>query len=439
MVKRGNITPVEVMQAKTGRRTKKGMFDLVPLAGSAAQLAYSRYINPSSSGPSMVQYASQVGRAVKNVSPQTITLTGKKKSSRTRGMVSNSRSAGKFYGTIGRRKIKKFKKSYKTQQLHVYELSGSNSSVKCAHLIHATHPAARMFYLYCQSLTQYSMYRMGNKISNWQDSLQDQYSWTVSYYANSGSTAILSTGQTVVASASFVTFAESIYNSLTGVIQSDTNRDILFADFVLTKDSVTEIFRMSLRDFKVRIACKSHFKIQNRSRNALGSEADEVDNVPLEGTVCDNKGSGVYLRDFNRIARPFSVQCGNGLTIVDGDSDTTKSLQEPLRRGDIVKVKKFAKIKFEPGEIKTSILSGVEVFTIQRLKNAIILIKNFDRAFTSFGESRVIGLEKMVATNAVGEGAMSIFYELQQNYYVSNKFKPANQAIKEVRHVDGVN
>lgn len=405
------------------------MRSVASAAGRAAQTTVNR----------VLQFATHpvTGAAAAAVGGQIVKMTSgtqtKKKSDIKQSSVSYS--GGKFYGTHGRKKVKKFKKPFGLPFISVFEASGSNASVKCAHLIHTTHPVSRLLYLYSQSLVMYVMTRMGVKITNWDYTLTDSFSWSATFYPNSGSVTASATGQTLLGSATFGQLATSIGDFLSGVILDDNNRDILFEGFAMLNETRNDRFTMNFRDFECRISAASYLKIQNRSRNALGSEADEVDNVPLHGTICDYIGSGVYIRDFNRYGKSFCGDATNGLTVIDGDNPsfgTTNSFKEPLRRGDVVKVKKFKKVKIEPGVIKTSVMKHAVVLTLQSLKYLYSPVKTYNRPYVPVGLCRIIGLEKMLATNDVGESAMSIFYELEQNYYVSCRHSPVNQPVKQV-------
>lgn len=368
-------------------------------------------------------------------------------SARTRGLLSKvssvslprrmstsitvSKSSGKLYGT---HKFKSYRPKKKFSESHtlVVESSGDmTASRKCAHLVHATHPIQQTTQLFCQALLRYLAYRLGFHIPNFTNLLNEDVDITYRYYPNSQTNTAFTVVINAVSAGSWFAAANALRTSIEAVCQIDTNRDIAFQEFGLQRTGTNQSVFINSKDFMVSVYTKSSLKIQNRSRNALGTEADEVDNCPIYGTMHDCKGNGAQWRDYQRPAGQLIAEGLTGIGTVNGDLDSTQFLYEPLDRADLVGVQKTQKICIEPGQIKTSVMTKRDVFGIQKLSKAIQSIKQTYRAKTNLGFARIISLEKMIALNTEDEAFMSIFFELNNKYIVQYKHSPRHAPVKQ--------
>jgi len=158
---------------------------------------------------------------------------------------------------------------------------------------------------------------------------------------------------------------------------------------------------LHFKESKVSIYSKSTLKIQNRSKNALGTEADEVDNVPLYGKSYQGIGNGTsHIRD---TSSHFLASAATGLIAYSANAANEEYYKEPPFGYEFRDVKRTGKARLEPGEIKTSLLITSKTLLLnkflQQLVNSgsITLIKP---RFPAVGEFRFFGLEKMLETSA---------------------------------------
>lgn len=156
--------------------------------------------------------------------------------------------------------------------------------------------------------------------------------------------------------------------------------------------------QMNLRQCYITLESKSSLKIQNRSKNALGSEADEVDNVPLYGKQYSGKGSGVHpIKKGSNIA--LFAWPATGVIQATG---TAQFMKEPPNGYEFEEAVKVGKAKLEPGEIKTSVIYDRTSCHIDKYFAALIrgtgaLVPAYPRL--NIGKFRLFALEKMIETN----------------------------------------
>lgn len=339
-----------------------------------------------------------------------------------------------------RRKKLKVKK-YIASHSKTTEASGSVGSVYASHLIHGTHPCEQVLRLFVEALVRYTLARLGIAFSNFFDTPAIAGSWGYNFYASLGTTTLTARSGTWLGTDSFDTICNAIFVDMLAQMQLDGTRDIRFNGFTMARtDSFNQEVSIKLSDFYVAIEAKSSYKMQNRSRNALGSEADEVDNVPIHGKVYSLKGSGSVFRDINRFANCHPViDKLTGLRAINGDSDSTQALREVVDGVDIVGNPKPRKITVNPGEIKTSVLKWTIKLNLDTLGKHISEVKNSSYPRVMLGRSRLISVEKIIGTNEVGETAMSIFYELNIDFTVSYRYKPYYRPMKTLIRYGAVN
>lgn len=153
---------------------------------------------------------------------------------------------------------------------------------------------------------------------------------------------------------------------------------------------------LNLRRTKIHFEIKSSMKMQNRTINSTGNnESDDVDNVPLVGKIYQFKGTGlvrpkttgdsqVYINDSTGYITP--IEFGN--------------YREPIDGLYYDKIKRQGKIKLEPGQIKTSVLTQKGTMFFSTLLNRCVEKFNNSNPKLEYGKCRAFTLEKMIDTLA---------------------------------------
>lgn len=367
----------------------------------------------------------------KSVSKKSSTYKSKAKYSNSPGVASG------FINPPRRHKMAPLaKKGYKPSHSLVIESSGSIAPVYAGHLVHGTHPIRICLQLFLESLIRKVTSELKIQIVSFADQIGTTGNVNYSYYASPQTVTLTPIGPlNYIATDSWETLINVLITSFDITMLSTGNRDIKFELFEFFYRGTSDYASVNLKDYTCNVYSKSSFKIQNRSRNALGTEADEVDNVPINGKSYDLDGSGSVFRDFQRIAIPNPIiNTTTGLHAIVGDTDTTQFLREVIPRADLKNCKAAGKVLIQPGEIKTSVLTVSAKFKADKLAKQYQNQLATTYCRTSMGSSRLFSLEKVIATNDVGEAAMSIFYELNNSYTVSYKmtlpFRPVRRLLR---------
>lgn len=172
----------------------------------------------------------------------------------------------------------------------------------------------------------------------------------------------------------------------------------------IASNDVANPFMLNLSNAYVHVYSKSTLKLQNRSYGPDGNEADEVDNVPLYGKSYQCRGNGTQFQGSS-----FENIYDNGATIpiyVDNFygvfqkevSASTDDLAEPPTALAFNGVKRYDKVRIEPGNIKTSALTEKYKITLSRLIGKLQDYAIHNPAKVDLGRFRLFGLEKIIET-----------------------------------------
>jgi len=188
-----------------------------------------------------------------------------------------------------------------------------------------------------------------------------------------------------------------------------------FIQFIpISISSQLNVMKVDMKNLRVKIESKSSFKFQNRTINTAGNdEADDVDNVPLYGMEYSGSGTGPQ---FAVLQQPsglsFQANVATGLIT----PVFTNNYKNPVQPSMFQKVSKYGKVKLEPGEIKTSVLSYNKSNTFDYLHQQVnIDSQGSNQIRSTLGSFRLMILEKMLAATASG----NIILACENNVYLA--------------------
>lgn len=178
-------------------------------------------------------------------------------------------------------------------------------------------------------------------------------------------------------------------------------------------------FFLNLTNAKLDIYAKSTLKLQNRtqSRGTDGDEEGDVDNVPTYGKAYQCSGNGTtYIGDNNATVGAggnVPMQANNTTGLFKLSVDVQNDLSEPPSAIPFLGVKKYDKIRLEPGHIKTSTLVDRYTISIQKLIGLFGTVGAFNPTFKKIGKFRMFALEKIMETAEPPTVPIIIGYEHQ--------------------------
>jgi len=182
---------------------------------------------------------------------------------------------------------------------------------------------------------------------------------------------------------------------------------------------------INLENVTVYVKAKSALKMQNRTVEEAGDDESDVNNVPLYGRAIEGNGSGPRWKNQKKEASVSFISNNQGIINVVEKTN----LQEPPNPEEFFRVKKVGKVKIEPGEIRTSVLSHTVTKSFNswyRGLNAVQMISasspETEQLYPDYpiGKYRLFHIEKMLAA---GTAYIKTAFEIQQNFVGYCKIK----------------
>lgn len=360
---------------------------------------------------------------------------------------------GKAAGRLRRGKRfnrRKFRNSaHKRGIVKTVETGGNLLDPFAVYVGHSSVPVKELFILVCQVVVKRMLEKFyGCQIVNMERQLSDITNGSlqidINYYNSPVSKTMQNVGLTISSVQTFDTIGLNVANNMLQIMETDTRAEFWkIRCYNPPFDQESRHVEMNLRTLKVEAIIKSTLKIQNRTSNPSGTEADEVDNVPLHGKGYETTmGNYLQFTDQRRsTAATYSPLGGDnktGLSTFLGSEDTTDAFLEPPQANWFTNCKYASKITLNPGEIKTSTLTYKKTFDFTKITKVVaqtnILSSNKWQHF--WGKFRLFGLEKILeATPGAGVPpvAINVAYEVNTLYKVGimEKYAPMTAQLFE--------
>lgn len=158
---------------------------------------------------------------------------------------------------------------------------------------------------------------------------------------------------------------------------------------------------MHLENSSIEVYCKSSMKLQNATTTGAGAEADDVDNVPVNGKNYFGFGTGTTSGRSIRTEEQFwsRQDCGIMKHVPSG---ITSGLTEMPTASYFRNVKKMGKHRLNPGKIQTSVLGDHYKVSVNWLLSKLCQTVDHTTDVSSVGKFRFFGFEHVIkaATDA---------------------------------------
>lgn len=214
------------------------------------------------------------------------------------------------------------------------------------------------------------------------------------------------------ASSTLGSLSTAVYTWMSGLSSSNNNFQLLTLRFYMQYGTLATAIdlrsEIDLAQTKVKLYSRSVLKIQNRTINSTGNDqADDVDNVPLEGRMFEFKTNGTIYRDYNQPSAPersmVTTSTGTGCLQTPLPSETgTSFFQELPERTQFVGCYSTAKSVLNPGQMRDSKMVDQQTIGFQKLFHTIFAYSLSNIGGTNqywIGRTRIFGFEKKL--NAV--------------------------------------
>jgi len=192
-----------------------------------------------------------------------------------------------------------------------------------------------------------------------------------------------------------------------------TLEEIVFAPASLGSYSKV---RLNLKNASVTFDIKSTLKMQNRSVDTLtDNEAQDVNNVPLNGKSYEGSGNGTQYTKSNDGSQGLWCDPVFGLIASSGGGSQREPPMGHLFKG----VSRAGKVRFEPGALQTSTLTMYKTYKLSTLVKQL-WVNTKSKSIISLGLFRFYGLEKMIG----GQSVQPIEVVFEHNYFIGCEFVP---------------
>lgn len=167
---------------------------------------------------------------------------------------------------------------------------------------------------------------------------------------------------------------------------------------------------IDLSEAKIKLIASSMLKVQNRSVGEVGDEnADDVDNVPIQGKIYSGWGTGPMSRFQLDNSTLLHGDVATGVIAVQDPADMSDAPLPTLFNG----VKNSGFVKIMPGQINRHYLKYNVVMYLDTFCRTVVFGIGDNNPDMRLGKFGFMVLEKTLETNNVSPLAMSISYENQ--------------------------
>lgn len=170
---------------------------------------------------------------------------------------------------------------------------------------------------------------------------------------------------------------------------------------------------IDLTGVTVTLDCHSQLKMQNRTVNsASNNEADDVDNVPLDGKFYDFSSNGTQYKDYNEPTAAggaiVTTHPNYGIlpTTLPVETGSLMFKDVPLK-SQFIGCKKNGNWKIQPASIKTSDIRSHMRMSLQKFISTALtkVTAGTSTGFQQFwlGKTRIFAFEKMIMASIASE------------------------------------
>lgn len=296
----------------------------------------------------------------------------------------------------------------------------------------------------CYALIQLLFKRAGFNIVNWKDPIYLHGGTTTSTrslriqwnYSLSSEAASTTSNFDQNTTGNYLDVATNFLNQVLGAITKTTDNVanfninyiemLYFNDDAATSSGNIQVFRLNGADIVLDMCMKSVMKMQNRTNSTtevdhLDDSALNIDRNPLVGRSFDSTGNGFKVRYASSApgSHKFTGDVSNGVisVVLPGDTAPTavdEDFVKPPVPNVFANCKKFANVRLNPGQIRTSVLMYKKKMTLttflRLMTNMIKFSSDSEAPWVGLGYSRAFFFEKVLNTG-VNEPAIDVGYQ----------------------------
>lgn len=204
---------------------------------------------------------------------------------------------------------------------------------------------------------------------------------------------------------------------------------------------------LDLTAVTVHVQSQSLLKMQNRTINSTGNnEADDVDNVPLDGKWFEYNSNGTIYQDYNTPAADGKSQVmtqkdyGILPTTLASETGTSMYADIPLK-SQFIGCKTNGNWSIQPATIRESLISSSLSMNFSKFIQTCCRAQSYNVQFVQYwiGKTRLFAMEKKIfaaSSDAVSQIAVAFDHELTIGAHITER--KTNQTAPRVFNVPNV-
>lgn len=301
-----------------------------------------------------------------------------------------------------------YTQAFKSGHIETLEIGKIQEGFNTVWVVHSTFAAKKILLSAVKSLLHKGWNHSGNYFTSWTAGtpFADEYSISVEYKISPNGSLIQEDYFPAVG-ITYDAVALGTYNMLLNTLADPTKITYEPVMFYMRRrtasslDPYFNIYKVPMDCVKVHWTGSSSLKVQNRSITVTGDDnedqADDVDNVPLQGTILHGNGTGFKLKqDYS--GNGFYVNSSFGVFSGSSGDIAVAAGSEPFTAKQLQGVSAQGRILLNPGKIKDSYLfsKGTMYFnTLWKSLRPIELVAS-DYIKLPYGKANMIMLEKQI-------------------------------------------
>lgn len=210
------------------------------------------------------------------------------------------------------------------------------------------------------------------------------------------------TAQTTVSYTIVVTSSAEVIADFFATYFVAFDRNLIINQIAYSRAGSSVVDFVRLNNAKFRLNCKSAFKMQNQTTFPTETETDVVNNVPVTSKVYEGFGTGTRSnRDNSTGYNKFVINDISGIfSIPIPTTGLDSGLYEGPPPGYFSNTRRFSKMHLDAGQLKTSVLNYVRVFSMPKMIDALYGQSATSDDFLRYGNFRFFHFEHVLQAAA---------------------------------------
>lgn len=296
----------------------------------------------------------------------------------------------------------------------------ASGNYKVLYLAHSTMPAQRVGVGMFAALIKKLLSEASLHIKDWSSPIVDDQYYNgiieLRYRVEDGA-AITAQNFTLTSSSStLLSLANAMATFFEGLTSNNLPSELLTLRYYVDFSGVVATSKVLHADIDLTsvsflINSKSEMRVQNRTINSTGNdEADDVDNVPLDGKFFEYATNGTQYRDYTGATTSSALTTDHVygvLSTITPSTTSTRLFSDIPLRSQIVGCKNIGSYNLQPGSIRSSVMYDKVYISFSKLVHTLYTktlggggVGQYHQVW--LGKTRLLAFEKTIHPTTTG-------------------------------------